>query len=243
MTKIQMFKNLLEGFEFLLFKNLNLFRILSLRLLKNPCFVILSPTGGRTKNPMHGILRRSCARLRMTPLRLKYFFNGLSFGFWILIATFVFVPTLCANDAHAEAYRVVTAELLLSKPKLLNQQMVVFKGEAIGDIMPRGDYAWVNVQDDTGVMGIWATREQAGAIQYLGDYLHTGDIIKVKGQFWRADPKLQGEMCIRAHSIEILQTGKRVQHAVSPAKTRLALVLGVLTAILLILRWIIERKA
>ena len=158
---------------------------------------------------------------------------------FLITALFCFI----AGNAFAERYRVVTTKQLFEKTKFLDHQMVVVKGEVIGDIMPRGKFVWLNVQDGDDVIGVWAPREAVGDITHAGDYQHQGDIVKVKGQFWRADPRLGGEFCIRAHAVEVIKEGHATPHAVSRQKIQFVLYLAALALILLILRGIIRRRA
>ena len=51
----------------------------------------------------------------------------------------------CIFTAAAE---VVTSEELANEPEEYDGEMVTFKGEVIGEVMIRGDFAWINVGDD-----------------------------------------------------------------------------------------------
>ena len=93
--------------------------------------------------------------------------------------------------AFADEGRVTPVAVLITNANGLDRMPVVVSGEVIGDIMPRGDYAWVNIQDATGQMGVWTDKQLLKEIVFKGDYNFTGDIIEVEGEFQRADPKLQ----------------------------------------------------
>ena len=132
---------------------------------------------------------------------------------------------------------------LIAQGDTIDGKTVVIQGEIIGDIMPRQKgYVWFNVQDSTGVLGVWAHGDLARQILVAGDYNYQGDLVEVAGLFARADRELSGETCIRAQSIDILKGGHRIEHALNPVKARVALTLSMLAGALLILRIASQRR-
>ena len=142
----------------------------------------------------------------------------------------------------AEQYLAVTSRDLIEKSKYYDQKFVAIKGEAIGDIMVRGEFAWLNIQDVYNVIGIWAPRAYLKDIQTLGDYFHQGDVVKIRGRFVRADPDLAGEFCIKADSVFVLSSGGPLPHKLSENKIKLVKILFAFAVVLLITRMSIKRK-
>ena len=72
----------------------------------------------------------------------------------------VFISLLAIN-VRANNY---TINELIENGKRLNMNIVVLEAEAIGEVLERGDYAWVNVNDKTNAIGIWVTKEDASQL-------------------------------------------------------------------------------
>lgn len=118
-----------------------------------------------------------------------------------------------------------TAQQLIDNTDFFNDKRVIIQGEAIGDIMKRKGFSWVNIQDETNVIGVTVSDGLAGLIEETGDYEHRGDIIEAEGIFLASDPSLGGEMCLRAERIGIIKNGYRTFHVLEPFKERMALIL------------------
>lgn len=130
---------------------------------------------------------------------------------------------------------------LIEHAKQLDGQTVTYKGEAIGDIMQRGRFVWLNVVDDHAAIGIWAPKELAESVSFTGGYKTKGDHIEIEGVFNRACEIHGGELDIHAESINKLQEGSRVGHELDPRKERTALLfLGV--AVCLGILQVLRRK-
>lgn len=133
---------------------------------------------------------------------------------------------------------------LVESPKKYDGTVVTFTGEAIGEAMARGDYAWVHVNDDpyyvknveegaqlggyNSGMAVWTTRDQADKISQFGDYKHEGDIVKVTGVFNAACGQHGGDMDIHATTISVVTKGHGVVDVVHPGKALWALGLALL---------------
>lgn len=137
--------------------------------------------------------------------------------------------------ASTRAPLAATANELVERAKALDGAVVVFEGEAIGDPLPRGDHAWVNVLDGGGAIGVWLPRGDLGQIEHYGSYRWKGDRLRVVGVFHRACPEHGGDLDIHATSLEVIERGAAIPHPASPAEIALAAVLlaaGLLALIL-----------
>ncbi len=131
---------------------------------------------------------------------------------------------------------------IIEKANDLDGKKVIIQGEVIGDVMARKDHVWFNMQDDSGAMGVWAPGELAERILVTGDYNYKGDWVEVVGTFSRADKELGGEICVRAEMIDVLRRGHHTDHRLNPAEVKVALILSILAAILLLLRMVMKRR-
>ena len=123
----------------------------------------------------------------------------------------------------------VSGNELVENANMLDGQIVLFEGEVIGDIMNRGDHAWLNVNDGTRAIGIWAKKDQLNNIDRIGDYFNKGCVIKVVGVFHRACPQHGGDLDIHAEEITILDQGYPIKHPIPGWKIPLAWALFLIT--------------
>lgn len=159
-----------------------------------------------------------------------------NFKFLLVVFTFYFLllPLLC----YAE---FISSKELIENAKQYDGKVVEYEGEAVGEVMPRGDYGWVNVNDGKNAVGVWAAGEFLNAINFSGSYAATGDWLKVKGTFNRACLIHGGDLDIHAEEIIKIKPGELKERARPKYKQNLAIYLsGVLLCLWLIL--IISRK-
>jgi len=162
---------------------------------------------------------------------------------------------LCAASpafASGQAEEVTTADLLNEWEKYDGQE-VIFKGEAIGDVMRRGDYAWITVNDDfysrearleagelrggNSGMGVWLPVEEADKIQELGRYGTVGDFVEVRGVFNANCLEHGGDFDIHAKTLKVIDPGRDLDTSPDTGKYLAALcsflcLLGTLSPIL-----------
>lgn len=110
---------------------------------------------------------------------------------------------------------------LINNAKQYDNKPVTYKGEAIGDIMTRGDHAWVHVNDGIIAIGIWAPKTMIGDIRYAGDYQTKGDVVEVTGTFHRSCSEHGGDLDIHASEIKKITSGSSVSQPVSKKRIRI----------------------
>jgi hypothetical protein len=143
---------------------------------------------------------------------------------------FFFCHVLCFGQTISSAD-------LIAKAKDLNGKQVVYSGEVIGDVMKRGDFAWVNINDGANAIGIWINSGMAAEIRLTGDFKHTGDLVDVTGIFNRACVEHGGDMDIHAQTLSLKRSGVSTPHSCDKTKKELAIkLLGALVII-----WILSQ--
>jgi hypothetical protein len=147
--------------------------------------------------------------------------------FAFCIFNFAFV---CSAPAWAE-----TGQELVEKAAELDGKTIEFQGEVVGDVMLRGEHAWINVNDGTRTIGVWIKKSQAENIEFTGDYNYLGDMVKLTGVFHRACSVHGGDLDIHAEKFAVAQKGELIDHPVNPAKAVIAgiLFIAVIGAIFL----------
>jgi hypothetical protein len=146
---------------------------------------------------------------------------------------------LCCTACFAQS---TSSTELIEQAKDYDAKTVTYQGEVIGEIMVRGDYVWVNVNDGQNAIGIWAKKDLIKGITYKGDYKHIGDRIEVLGVFHRACPQHGGDLDIHAQEIIKVAEGREIKFILDEGKIKLAIYLGVALWSLLILRSLKQRR-
>lgn len=121
---------------------------------------------------------------------------------------------------------------LIEKAKEFDGKTVTVQGEAIGEVLPRGIYSWVNIHDGTNAIGIWIKSTETQKITHMGDYKHKGDTVMLTGVFRRACAEHGGESDIHSDSFKVTQIGSDVTHPISASKIIVMLALVVMLAFL-----------
>jgi aspartyl/asparaginyl-tRNA synthetase len=129
---------------------------------------------------------------------------------------------LIANGSGSLA---VTSDELINKAKEFDKKKVVYTGEMVGDIMQRGQYAWINISDGNNAVGIWLPYEETKQIKYKGGYDFIGDTIEVTGTFNRACTEHGGDFDIHAKKIEVIKEGHKIIRGINQQRIYIAIVL------------------
>jgi len=111
-----------------------------------------------------------------------------------------------------------TSSDLINYAKQYDGKTISYKGEVIGDVMIRGDFAWLHVNDGIMAIGIWAPKAMIQDIRYAGDYQKKGDIVEVSGTFHRSCREHGGDLDIHASEIKKLTPGSPVIQPISRKK-------------------------
>lgn len=130
----------------------------------------------------------------------------------------------------------VSSAVLIEHAKEYDGKTVTFQGEVIGDIMARGNFAWININDGNNAIGIWLPKEFTADIKYTGSYKFSGDVIEVTGIFNRACKEHGGDLDIHATEIIKVSEGSPIKEKVSQHKIMLAIAVGSILCLILILQ-------
>ena len=125
--------------------------------------------------------------------------------------------------------QVVTINQLISSPKEWDNRQVQVQGEAVGDVMLRGDAGWVNILDGT-ALGVFAPKQLLEQIKWFGAYGRHGDQLVVTGIFHNACPEHDGETDFHAEALSIGLPGHPIAQPIAAQKLLLAAVLLPVTA-------------
>ncbi len=175
-----------------------------------------------------------------------------------LVAALFALAGCSAQGTPQPSPNTVPSTELVEQPKQHDGTTVEFTGEAIGESMVRGDYAWLHLNDDayylknveegaklggynTG-MPVWLPATETRAITYFGDYKHEGDVVAVTGIFNAACPQHGGDMDIHATSLVVVSVGHPAADPVTLGKVAWAVALALVALLLYFAqrRWVAQ---
>ena len=173
----------------------------------------------------------------------------------------LFFPGVKAAGAEEAPVRVDTLTLQEHWEEYDGEE-VIFVGEAVGDVMVRGDHAWVTLNDDhysrralreagelrggNSGIGVWLPRREAEKIGRLGRYGSMGDRVEVRGVFHADCSQHGGDFDIHATSLEVLERGRDLNDSPDSGKylaTVFSLLFLVGASVPLYLRRMAERRS
>ncbi|MDP2941480.1 MAG: DNA-binding protein [Candidatus Omnitrophota bacterium] len=129
----------------------------------------------------------------------------------------------------------VSSTELINNARQYDGKAISYQGEVIGEVMRRGDHAWVNLNDGKNAIGIWMPLAQSALIAYAGSYKSKGDWIEVEGVFNSSCTEHGGSLDIHAQSVIKKMSGRAVAQKLNPDKKQLAIILAGILAVIWIL--------
>jgi hypothetical protein len=144
------------------------------------------------------------------------------------------VVAFFASTAVCFGQTVPSAELI-ARAKNFDNKTVTYSGEVIGDVMKRGDFAWINVNDGANAIGVWVTADMEKAIGLTGGFKHAGDRVEIIGTFNRACVQHGGDLDIHAQTVRVVDPGAPKGCGIDKAKKDWAIKLLGVAAIIWIL--------
>jgi hypothetical protein len=159
--------------------------------------------------------------------------RAISLIFFCGAACFAHLPAVCL------AAQISSTELI-NNARQYDGKSVVYVGEAVGDVMVRGDFAWVNINDGKNAIGVWLNKELAGEIKFTGSYHSKGDRLEITGVFHRNCIQHGGDMDIHAQGIRKIGPGRVVSEELETTKRNFVFIL--LAALCLVFIFARRRK-
>jgi len=123
---------------------------------------------------------------------------------------------------------------LIDNAKIYDKHQVEITGELIGDVMVRGNYAWISISDEGTAISAWIEKSMLPSDANIGGYARSGDIVRLRGTFHRACPEHGGDLDIHAKTLELVSQGAPVNHPVDTSRVLISLTLlaiGVMLAV------------
>ena len=93
------------------------------------------------------------AKSKVKSQKSKLQFKMQNFTFFLALLPFYFLLLPCCYS------QPLSSTELINNAKSYDGKTVVYEGEVIGDIMVRGAFAWINVNDGKNAIGIWLEKD------------------------------------------------------------------------------------
>ena len=120
----------------------------------------------------------------------------------------------------------ISSDELINNAKSIDGKSVAYIGEVVGDVMIRGEYAWVNLLDEKNAIGVWVGKDLVKDITYTGSYKFKGDVVEVSGVFHHACLQHGGDLDIHAQSLTKIIPGRPVQEIPNFKKGNIVILLS-----------------
>ncbi|MGC8682967.1 MAG: DNA-binding protein [Athalassotoga sp.] len=135
-------------------------------------------------------------------------------------------------------FAMPTISDMINNPSAYDGKFLTVQGQAVGSVMRRGDYAWVNMTDGTQTLGFWMPYSLARQIKYTASYDFKGDLLTVEGTFVAMSLKHDGDMEFDVSKIVKIIPGEKIVHTIDFDRI---IFLIVISAIVFVL-WILKKK-
>ncbi|MDP2928533.1 MAG: DNA-binding protein, partial [Candidatus Omnitrophota bacterium] len=136
--------------------------------------------------------------------------------------------------AHMAYAQPISSSELINNAKQYDGEVVDYRGEVIGDIMMRGQYVWVNINDGQNAIGIWTLETLIKDITHKGSYGFKGDMVEITGKFNRSCPEHGGDLDIHAQIMRKVISGRQIFESLDFNKIKIALILLGIALLLLL---------
>jgi len=153
---------------------------------------------------------------------------------FFLLLVLCLVLVVSSSNCYAQTS---TSLELINNAKQYDGKIITYKGEVIGDVMIRGEHAWLHVNDGIIAIGIWAPKTMVQDIRYAGDYHKKGDTVEVSGTFHRSCLEHGGDLDIHAFGINKITPGSLVIQPISKKKVYI----GISSLILVLLFYALKK--
>ncbi|MCM8819731.1 MAG: hypothetical protein NC925_02935 [Candidatus Omnitrophica bacterium] len=131
---------------------------------------------------------------------------------YFFLSTFVYAQTISSIE-------------LLNNSTNYDNKLITFEGEVIGDILRRGNYSWINVNDNNVTIGVWVDNLLIKDITFTGNYKTEGDRIEIRGVFHKNCIFHGGELDIHANEVKIIKKGKIRDFPLQVGKVKFVIIL------------------
>jgi len=159
-------------------------------------------------------------------------------GNYTVFIVYLFLSVLCTLYPEPCNAEPISSTDLINNAKQYDGKTVSYQGEVIGDVMVRGNYAWINLNDTKNAIGIWLAAPLTKEISYTGSYKSKGDIIEAEGVFHRSCLEHGGDLDIHAKSIKLITKGFEIEESISPIKIRVVIIFLIICLTLAVIYFI-----
>lgn len=139
-------------------------------------------------------------------------------SFFILILTFLFSLTVYAES------QIIDLKSLVDNPGKYDQKIVFLKAELIGEPLTTKTGTWLNLAANDYNIGVFLKQKEIlKKVNYWGSYKEKGDIVEIKGIFYK-NCSVHDRRGIHLSELNIIEQGQEVEHEISNQKRKFAFI-------------------
>ena len=131
-----------------------------------------------------------------------------------LFLIFLFIIFSATEQKTVFAQSLSSSELI-NHARDYDSKLIAYSGEVIGDVMVRGKFAWVNINDGQNALGAWMSAVLANEIKFTGSYKSRGDRLEIIGIFHRSCPEHGGDLDIHVNSVLKITEGRKIKENIN----------------------------
>lgn len=137
----------------------------------------------------------------------------------------ILLLTLVAYPMTPVFAKSMSSNEFIKNTKEYDGKSVTYTGEVVGEVMLRGEFAWVNINDGDNALGVWMGASLAKEIKFAGNYKNRGDNLEITGIFHGACLEHGGDLDIHAQVVRKLGNGRIISQRLNSDKKNLSLIL------------------
>jgi len=124
----------------------------------------------------------------------------------MMIAFFIMI-ILTSSAFAAEQIPLLTSDQIINQAKEMDGKPIQYEGEIIGDVLSRGEFAWLSISDGANALSVYLPMSEIPENPVIGRYATRGDLVTITGIFHRACSEHGGDMDIHGLSLELKEAG------------------------------------
>jgi hypothetical protein len=123
-----------------------------------------------------------------------------------MIAFFMMI-LLTSSASAAEEIPLLTSDQIINQAKEMDGKSIQYEGEIIGDVLSRGEFAWLSITDGANALAVYLPTSEIPEDLVIGRYATRGDLVTITGDFHRACAEHGGDMDIHGETLVLIKSG------------------------------------
>lgn len=142
-----------------------------------------------------------------------------------IIRIIIFSLTLTGISFFVYAQvQTITLKSLVDNPEEYDQKIISLQAELIGEPLTTDTGTWFNLGANDYNIGVFLNQKEVlEKVNHWGSYKEKGDIVRIKGVFYKNCP-LHNQRGIHLIDLSVKEQGQEVKHKISQQKRKFAFI-------------------